>query len=49
MEEHIDICTISGFHHNVDICAVVGYSAALSGNSLELPLIAASRRSQISW
>lgn len=48
MEEHIDICTISGFHNNVDVCAVVGYYAALSGNSLELPLIAASRRLQIS-
>jgi len=36
---------ISGFHHNVDeICTLVGYYAASSGNSLELPLIAASRR-----
>jgi len=48
VEEHIDICTISGFHHNIDTCAVVGYYAALSGNFLELPLISASRRSQIS-
>jgi len=45
-----DICMISGFHHDVDdICALVGYYAASSGNSLELSLDATSRRSQISY
>jgi len=29
------LCVISGFHHNVDkICALLGYYAAYSGNSL---------------
>ena len=30
-----NLCVTSGFHHNVDdICAILGYYAAYSGNSV---------------